>query len=443
MPRVDYLGTGGSNMNQMDLREIGPNIFLSHSSEDKDFVEELAADLRDVNVEVWVAQGEIRAGDSLIEKIESGIARSDYLGVVLSKASIDSRWVQREVRSALYEEIAGRQIKVLPLLIEDVQVPLFLRDKLYLDFRDPTQYWSQFQRLVDRLGVSEKLVEPRSIRKLLMAGMTQIESLYEEGEIGETGFPTVDATGLSWSRGSLVAVAGWPQVLASVFLDNVVLHAACKKKTSVLSVSPGYGQNDLIRRILAIESRVAQSRLSTGSLTDVDWTRLSGAIGRLAEAPWSFITDAQVGVLDIERFLRRSRRNSAVPRLIAVHDLDRLVSGSASDRRSLLRALKQLSQEFDTCILVATALTSKPDPFLDEQGITDQIPRDVFEEVKATVAMDKGPTPERGNVEPFRIVISRDDYTHSRSITLDYNSDYRSLAERQEPNPPAGSPTQG
>jgi hypothetical protein len=57
------------------------------------------------------------------------------LAVVLSPRSIQSMWVRRELNAALAEELQKRGVFVLPILLEDCEIPLFLRDKLYADFR--------------------------------------------------------------------------------------------------------------------------------------------------------------------------------------------------------------------------------------------------------------------------------------------------------------------
>ena len=84
---------------------------------------------------VWYDQWEIRVGDSLISKIDDGIKSQDYLVVVLSKASVSSEWVRRELNAGLMKELSQMRVVVLPLLIEECEVPTLIYDKVYADFR--------------------------------------------------------------------------------------------------------------------------------------------------------------------------------------------------------------------------------------------------------------------------------------------------------------------
>lgn len=112
-----------------------PRLFLSHSSLDKPFVGRLASDLKNRGVPVWFDQWELKVGDSLTQKIEDGISGSGWLAVVLSTHSVNSEWVQKELRAAQAKELRDKNIFVLPLVVDDCEIPLFLLDKLYADFR--------------------------------------------------------------------------------------------------------------------------------------------------------------------------------------------------------------------------------------------------------------------------------------------------------------------
>lgn len=134
-----------------------PGIFLSYNHADKSFVRQLASDLQASGARVWVDEGEIRLGDSLIQKISQGLEAMDYVAVVLSPESVASSWVQKELEVAMAREINGRRIRVLPLLYRDCSMPSFLRDKLYADFRHPHGYSAGLALVLQRLDIDERL----------------------------------------------------------------------------------------------------------------------------------------------------------------------------------------------------------------------------------------------------------------------------------------------
>lgn len=111
-----------------------PGVFLSHSSYDKPFVFRLAADLVSSGISVWLDTWELELGDSLTDRIFSGIDSSTFLLVALSSNSINSAWVRRELDAALSKEaLLGRKV-ILPLRIDDCQIPEAVADRLYADF---------------------------------------------------------------------------------------------------------------------------------------------------------------------------------------------------------------------------------------------------------------------------------------------------------------------
>jgi hypothetical protein len=116
------------------LSATAPSLFLCHSSSDKEFARKLAIGLAGNGVKVWIDEAEIRVGDSLLAKIETGILGAKYLLVLLSRASVQSRWCQEELRMALVRQIGGRGISVLPVLLEPCEIPGFLQEKKYADF---------------------------------------------------------------------------------------------------------------------------------------------------------------------------------------------------------------------------------------------------------------------------------------------------------------------
>jgi hypothetical protein len=129
------------------------NLFLSHNRADKEFVRRLASDLDTQGLGCWLDEAEIKTGESLIEKIREGIDRVDYVAVVLSPDSVASEWVRKEVDVAMSQEIAGKKVKVLPVLYRKCELPGFLLGKKYVDFSSEDRYYEALEQLVRDVGV--------------------------------------------------------------------------------------------------------------------------------------------------------------------------------------------------------------------------------------------------------------------------------------------------
>lgn len=108
--------------------------FLSHSSADKAFIRQLAADLTANGISVWLDEQRIRVGDSIPEKIAQGLAESDYFLIGMSQKSSESAWVQKELNNALMSEVQRRKVHILPLKLDDTEMPPIIADKKYADF---------------------------------------------------------------------------------------------------------------------------------------------------------------------------------------------------------------------------------------------------------------------------------------------------------------------
>ena len=69
----------------------GPtSVFISYSHADKDLARSLAAALQDRGVRTWIDEGELRIGDSIIERIATAIAEIGFFLVLVSESSRSS-----------------------------------------------------------------------------------------------------------------------------------------------------------------------------------------------------------------------------------------------------------------------------------------------------------------------------------------------------------------
>jgi len=155
-------------------------IFICHSSKDKEFVGKLANNLTDAGINVWYDKWEIKVGDSIIDKINSGILESHYMGVVLSPNSIDSLWVKKEMNAGFIKEISERRVTILPILLKSCIIPPLLSDKRYADFTG--DYAKGLSDLLDVFDVSLTTSGRKPVKGHLLVDNT-IDNLYRDNFI--------------------------------------------------------------------------------------------------------------------------------------------------------------------------------------------------------------------------------------------------------------------
>ncbi len=107
---------------------MAKKIFISYSRHDLNFVEKLAQDLLDAGYEVWYDLSKIEGGDRWAQEIQKGINQSQIFVLVVTPHSIASEWVEKE-----YIFASQRGLKVVPLLREHCQLPIWLLNIQYVD----------------------------------------------------------------------------------------------------------------------------------------------------------------------------------------------------------------------------------------------------------------------------------------------------------------------
>jgi uncharacterized protein YjbI with pentapeptide repeats len=93
--------------------------FISYSGKDEDFTRRLHSRMREAQLRVWFAPEDIQGGKKLDEQIESAIRVYDKLLIVLSKASLRSEWVMKELRKAFETERRSGKRKLFPVRLTD------------------------------------------------------------------------------------------------------------------------------------------------------------------------------------------------------------------------------------------------------------------------------------------------------------------------------------
>lgn len=159
-------------------------VFVSHASEDKNrFVLQFAERLRQKGIDAWLDKWEMLPGDSLVDKIfEEGIKEAKAVIVVLSKFSVEKPWVREELNAAFVSRINNGS-KLIPVVIDDCEVPEALKSTLWESIANLSAYDSSFDRIVAAIyGANDKPPigpEPEYVQSFVQAigGLNNIDSL--------------------------------------------------------------------------------------------------------------------------------------------------------------------------------------------------------------------------------------------------------------------------
>lgn len=107
-------------------------IFISYSSKDLDFVKELNVKLKGNGITTFFADESILPGFRISDVIDKALTDYDLMLSVFSDNYLNSNYSDIEWRSFLLDEINNKSVKLIPLLIEKVDISHLLKDKKYI-----------------------------------------------------------------------------------------------------------------------------------------------------------------------------------------------------------------------------------------------------------------------------------------------------------------------
>jgi len=109
--------------------------FISYAGPDRRWAEWIAWQLEDVGFTTLVAGWDFVPGLNLVAAMEEGIRRAKRVIAVLSQSYVGSAYTTEEWQAAIAADPAGTAPKLLPILVEDCELPPLLRQLVYVDLR--------------------------------------------------------------------------------------------------------------------------------------------------------------------------------------------------------------------------------------------------------------------------------------------------------------------
>jgi hypothetical protein len=99
-----------------------PKVFVSHSSQDRDFVErEVVKFLNEQQIDTWYSRTSIESGEDFNRRIREGLQQCNWFLVVMSPRSAQSQWVMAEVNWAS----SNRRQNIIPVMMDSCNLDDF------------------------------------------------------------------------------------------------------------------------------------------------------------------------------------------------------------------------------------------------------------------------------------------------------------------------------
>lgn len=206
-----------------------------------------------------------------------------------------------------------------------------------------------------------------SLESILAESFERLDALHKDkGAIRgiPTGYRNLDQMLAGLQRSDLFILAARPAMGKTAFVLNLAHQVATKVKEKVLIFSLEMGKEQLVDRLLSMESGVDAWALRTSNLTDQDFERIGEAMGVLSEAP-IFIDDTPALTVSDLRTKARREAHAGGLGLIIVDYLQLMSGGSrfgSSDNRvqeisEISRGLKGVARELNVPLIALSQLS--------------------------------------------------------------------------------------
>lgn len=178
-----------------------------------------------------------------------------------------------------------------------------------------------------------------------------------------TGFMDLDTlltTGLK--RGDMIVVAARPSLGKTSLVLNYARNAAARQNATVAFFSIEMSADQLVQRMLAMESGVDSARLAFGSHSERDERKITQALGVLSDLNIYFDDAAMLTVAEMRAKARRLQLERGLD-LVVVDYLQLMQAGlSRNENRTqevsyISRALKQLARDLDVPVIACSQLS--------------------------------------------------------------------------------------
>jgi replicative DNA helicase len=218
----------------------------------------------------------------------------------------------------------------------------------------------------DILRISEARVEGQSsnIKELVKRAINQIEDFHQrQGMLTGvgTGFTDLDKMTSGLHPGEMIVIAARPSMGKTSLAMNIAEHVALEQKLPVGVFSLEMTSESLVLRMLCSRSRVNLRNIRDGFLAERDFPKLTGAAGKLANAPLFIDDSSGLSILQLRAKARRMSQQYGIKLFVIdylqlLHSTARRAENRQQEIADISNGVKSLAKELNVPVIVLSQL---------------------------------------------------------------------------------------
>jgi replicative DNA helicase len=239
-----------------------------------------------------------------------------------------------------------------------------IASKVYEDTSEADELLDYAEKSIFEISDKRIKVAFTPVRDVINDSIKMIEDLVERKEVitgVPSGFTDIDEMTTGFQKGDLIILGGRPSMGKTAFGLNIVQHVGVELNEPAAIFSLEMSTRQLMLRMLCSEAMVDSNKVRKGFINrGEDWTKLTGAAGRLKEAPIYIDDSAAIGVLEMRAKARRLKMEHGLS--VIMVDYLQLMSGRGDFERreqeisDISRSLKALARELDVPVIALSQL---------------------------------------------------------------------------------------
>src|SRR2546427_319886 len=218
----------------------------------------------------------------------------------------------------------------------------------------------------DILRISESRVQGTSItiKDLVKKAINTIEDFHQrQGMLTgiATGFTDLDKMTSGLHGGEMIVIAARPSMGKTSLAMNIAEHVCIDQKLAVGVFSLEMSSESLVLRMLCSRSRVNMRNIRDGFLAERDFPKLTGAAGKLANAPLFIDDSSALSILQLRAKARRMFQQYGIKLFVVdylqlLHSTARRAENRQQEIADISSGIKALAKELKVPIIVLSQL---------------------------------------------------------------------------------------